>query len=408
MDSHTALLASRFLQARSDFPFFSQPIVYLDSAATTHKPSCVLDAMMTFYKEQYATVHRTVYQESHKATELYDDARHSVCRFLHASSPREIIFTRGATDSINMLAESMMRSVFTQKSRILVSELEHHSNYLPWLLAAQHTCAKFDIIPVTDEGHIRLDILKNMLQEPTTLVAISHCSNVLGTVAPIHEIADMVHAQGAYLLVDGAQSVPHIPLDVSNLGCDFLCFSAHKMYGPTGIGVLWGKEDLLQKLPPPRLGGGMVETVDTKCVTWSDLPLKFEPGTPMVAEAIGLGAAIEYLEKLGRNAVYQWEQFLGQYLYDRLKEIPGCVCLGPSHDRGSILSFHIPNVHPLDIATLLSASKICVRSGNMCCQPLLRRLGYSALTRVSCGLYNTQEDIDVFVHNLCRILDHLR
>lgn len=401
---------SYFARARADFPFFSRqhPLIYLDSAATSHKPACVIDAMAAFYRERYATVHRTVYQEAQKSSELYDQARMSVCRFLNASSSREIIFTRGATDSINMLAESMLRGVLTSQSRILVSESEHHSNFLPWMLAARQAHASFDIIPVSSEGVLDLDVLQKMLQKKATVVALSHCSNVMGTVSPISEIAAMVHEQGAYLVVDGAQSTPHLPVDVSALGCDFFCFSGHKVYGPTGVGVLWGKEALLQMLPPSRVGGGMVENVSAEAVSWAELPLKFESGTPMIAEAIGLGVALEYVEKLGREKIFQWERLLGTALYERLCLISGVECLGPPRERGSILSFHIPGVHPLDVATLLSTKNIAVRSGNMCCQPLLRRLGYSALTRASCALYTTLEEIDMFAETLKTVIDQLR
>lgn len=398
-----------FLKVREEFPALADPSrIYLDSAATTHKPLCVIRALTDFYESAYATVHRAVYKQSLHATDLYHQVRAKVARYIHAASPSEVVITRGATDGINILAESF-RSLLTPTSRILVSEMEHHSNLIPWQLAAQATGASLEPIPITQEGALDLDALRQLLSEGhVAIVAVTHCSNLLGTVNPIHEIASMAHDGGAYCCVDGAQAAAHLPVDMHRLGCDSYVFSAHKMYGPTGVGILWARETLLDRLPPARGGGDMIDTVTFSSSTWAELPCKFEPGTPPIAEAIAFGAALDFLHALSIPAIFEYEQALSSYLTQALLSIPSLQCVGTALPRGALQTFYIPGVHPLDIAALLDLEHIAVRSGNLCCQPLLQRLSLPAVTRASVALYNTFEEIDRFVAALDKVVKKLR
>jgi cysteine desulfurase / selenocysteine lyase len=379
---------------------------YLDSAATMHKPRCVIDALSTFYGKQYATVNRAVYQPALQATDMYSTARATLARFINASFVEEVVFTRGATDGLNMIADSLARSVLDPSRRILVSEMEHHSNLIPWQLAAKLSGAQLEPIPVTDEGALRLDVLEQLLSSGNVaVVALTHASNALGTINPIADIATMVHKAGALLVVDGAQAAPHLPLDMQALGCDAYAFSAHKMGGPTGVGLLWAKKELLEKLPPTRGGGDMIDVVTFSTATWADLPQKFEPGTPPIAEVIGFGAAVNYLSSL--PSPFEYEQSLLIYLRQGLETIPRLQLVGTVASRVPLQCFHIPGIHPLDIATFLDLSAVAVRSGHMCCQPLLQRLSLSALTRVSLSFYNTFQDVDRCVEGLSRVVKRL-
>ena len=379
-----------------DFPQLNtSPYVYFDSAATTYKPSCVIDAISEFYTRFNAPVHRAVYQPSIVATELYEKARQKVATFINAPSSEEVIFTRGATDSLNILADSFAHSMLTPQSRILVSEMEHHSNLIPWQMAASFSGASLEPIPMTDEGKLSIDALQALLARGNVcVVAVTHCSNTLGSLTPIQEISKIVHAHKAFLIVDGAQAVPHVSVDVRSLGCDAYAFSGHKMYGPTGIGVLWAKRALLESLSPVRGGGDMIDVVSFASSTWADLPQRFEPGTPPVAEAIGLGAAIDYLASL--DGIAEYEQALYTRLYDVLKAIPDVQLVGTLQPRAPLQAFFVPGAHPLDIATLLDLSKIAVRSGHLCCQPLLKRLGVTSLVRASLSFYNSFDEIELF------------
>ena len=396
-----------FEQVRQDFPaLISSGYAYLDSAATMHKPRCVIDALSTFYGKEYATVHRAVYQPAVQATEQYTAARSTLAQFINAS-PSEAVITRGATDGLNIIAESLSRSILNRSSRILVSEMEHHSNLIPWQMAARTSGASLEPIPITDEGVLRLDVLKDLLSSGgVAVVAITHASNVLGTINPIADIAAMTHEAGALLIVDGAQAAPHLPVDVEALQCDAYAFSAHKLGGPTGVGLLWAKRHLLEQLPPTRGGGDMIETVSFSSATWAEPPQKFEPGTPPIAETIGFGAAVEYLSSL--PSVVEYERSLVSYLRQGLSTIPGLMLIGTVQPRVPLQCFHIPGIHPLDIATLLDLSKVAVRSGHMCCQPLLSRLSVYALTRVSLAFYNTFQDIDRGVEGLKAAVQKLR
>lgn len=398
---------SFFEQVRNDFPaLLFCGYTYLDSAATMHKPRCVIEALSTFYGKQYATVHRSVYQPSIVATDMYSSAKTALARFMNAPSVEEIICTRGATDGLNIIADSLARSVLNSSSRILVSEMEHHSNLIPWQIAAKLSGASLEPIPVTDEGALRLDVLRQLLSlGKVSVVAVTHASNVLGTINPIADIAAMAHEYGALVVVDGAQAAPHIPIDVQALHCDAYAFSAHKMGGPTGVGVLWAKKELLERLPPTRGGGDMVELVSFSSATWADLPQKFEPGTPPIAEMIGFGAAVDYYSSLPSPVEY--EQSLLMYLRQGLATIPGVQLVGTVQPKVPLQCIHIPGIHPLDIATFLDLSKIAVRSGHMCCQPLLSRFSVQALTRISLSFYNTFHDIDRCVEALRGIVQRL-
>jgi cysteine desulfurase/selenocysteine lyase len=399
-------LEAFFKEKRKDFPMLSkkgngEPFVYLDSAATSQKPFSVIESMCRFYTEKYATVNRVVYSSAQEASDLYEESRNAVARFVGAASSDEIIFTRGTTDSINILADSFAKGILTSQSRILVTEMEHHSNLIPWQLAAKASGATLDVIPITEEGALRFDVLEDKLKAGNVVVvAMTHVSNTLGTINPISEIAALVHKYDAYIVVDGAQSIAHMPIDVSKLQCDAFCFSAHKMCGPTGLGILYGRAELLNTLPATRGGSDMITTATLTSFVEAPLPKKFEPGTPPIAEVIGLGSAVEYLSTLSMEAIESWEQVLSTHLTAGLVSIPYLQLVGVTKQRGSLQSFHIEGVHPLDLATFLDLHGIAVRSGHHCTRPLLARLNFSALTRASIAFYNTMEEIDYFLNVL--------
>jgi cysteine desulfurase / selenocysteine lyase len=385
---------------RADFPILHQqvnghPLAYLDSTASSQKPALVIDALNEYYRRYNANVHRGVYQLSEAATEAMEQARQKIARFINAASPREIIFTRNTTESINLVANAWGRANLKPGDRILLSEMEHHANLVPWQIVAQATGAELDFLPVDGSGRLALDNLDTLLTEQTKLVALTHMSNVLGTINPIAAITAAAKAVGALVLVDGAQSVPHFAVDVQALGIDFLAFSGHKMCGPTGIGVLWGRKRILQAMPPFLGGGSMIQSVELRRSTWNELPHKFEAGTPAIGEAIGLGYAVDYLCGIGMDAIHKAEQQLTAYALDRLEAIPGLKTYGPSvSERGGVISFNLDGVHAHDVAAVLDQQGVAVRAGHHCCQPLMEILGAPATTRASFYLYTTTEEID--------------
>ena len=386
-------------KVRQEFPMLhrtmhGKPFVYLDTAATAQKPRAVIEAISSFYKEKYATVHRSLYDFASQATAHFDAVRRLVKEFLNAHFVEEIIFTRGTTEGINLVASSVGRAFIQPGDEILISVMEHHSNIVPWQLLAQERGAHLKFIPMTTKGELCLDTYRALLTPRTKIVSMAHISNVTGTINPINEMIPLAHSYGAKVLIDGAQAAAHTPVDVQALGADFYVFSGHKAYGPTGIGVLYGKRLLLEKMPPYQGGGDMIDEVTLESSTFQPSPLKFEAGTPMIAEVMGLGAAIHFIETIGRERIAAWETELLEYGTKRLLEIPGLTIIGTSENKGALISFTIEGVHPLDLGTLLDIRGIAVRTGQLCAQPTLRSFNLSSLTRISFGVYNTFEEID--------------
>ena len=388
-------------QIRKQFPILETrrsgyPLVYLDSAATAQKPDSVIEAISRFYRQEYGTVHRAVYGLSNGATEHYSRVREEIRAHLNAASPDEIIFTKGATEGINLVADSFGKAFLHHDDEILISATEHHANIVPWQKICKEKGAHLKVIPVNAHGEIDLKAYGELLSPRTRLVAIAHMTNTTGTIYPVEKMIQMAHAQHAKVLLDAAQSIAHLPIDLHKLGVDFLVFSGHKMYGPTGVGVLYGKKALLQQLPPYQCGGDMIEKVSFAETTFREPPLKFEAGTPMIAEVIGLGAALEFIQKIGIEAIAAWEQELLAYATKKLQAIPNLQIIGSAPDKGPLISFHIPGFHPLDIGTLLDLKGICIRTGHLCSQPTMQRFGLTAVCRVSFAVYNTLEEIDYF------------
>lgn len=388
-----------------DFPILNQeingnPLVYLDSSATSQKPQSVIEAMEQYYKEYNSNVHRGVHTLGSKATDAYEGAREKVRRFIHAASTKEILFLRGTTAALNLVASSYARTRLNKGDEILLSPSEHHSNLIPWQQVAKATGATIKYFELEPDGTLDLEKAKEVISERTKLVSIAQVSNVLGTVFPIKELAALVHQQGGVLVVDGAQSAPHMKVDVQDLDCDFFAFSAHKMMGPTGIGVLYGKEALLEEMEPIEFGGEMIDHVDLYESTWKELPWKFEGGTPIIAGAVGLGAAIDYLEQVGMDLVEEHDRQLAAYAQEKLKAMEGITLYGPRQNRMGLVTFNLDGVHPHDVATVLDAEGIAVRAGHHCCQPLMRWLNASATARASFYLYNDESDIDRLVEGL--------
>ena len=388
---------------RADFPIMSRringkPLVYLDSAATSQKPATVIDVMDDYYRRYNANPHRGVYAISEEATAAYESARHRVAAFINAASPKEVIFTRNTTEAINLVRYTWGRVNIKSGDRILLTEMEHHSNLVPWQLLAKEVGARLEFVCIDDEGLLLLDQLDRKL-EGIKLLAITHQSNTLGTINPIKAITAAAHAEGALVLVDGAQAVPHMPVDVQDLGVDFYAFSGHKMCGPTGVGVLWARRSLLEAMPPFLGGGDMIKRVTLTDASWNDLPWKFEAGTPSVAEGIGLGAAVDYLGQFGMDNVRAHERTLVDYALEKLSEIDGITVYGPKdpHLHGGAVSFTLPNIHPHDLATLIDREGIAVRAGHHCTQPLMDRLGVPATTRASFYIYNRPDEVDQLV-----------
>jgi len=397
---------------RQDFPILARqvhgkPLVYLDSTASSQKPLAVIEAMSTYYETTHANVHRGVYEISEEATAKMERARVKTARFINARQSKQVIFTRNTTESINLVAYSWGYANIKAGDLIVLTEMEHHSNLVPWQMLAQRTGARLEFVPVTDDGLLRLDVYQQLLQQQPKLVAFAHMSNVLGTINPAREMIAQAHAAGALVLLDAAQSVPHMPVDVQALDVDFLCFSSHKMLGPTGIGVLYGKRDLLEAMPPFMGGGDMIRTVGLRESTWNDLPWKFEAGTPAIAEAIGLGAAVDYLNALGMENAWQHEQNITAYAMEQLRQVPGLTIYGPdATQHGGVISFTLGDIHPHDLASILDQEVgVAIRAGHHCAQPLMERFGLSATARASFYVYTIESDVDTLVQGLHKALE---
>jgi cysteine desulfurase / selenocysteine lyase len=391
-------------EIRKDFPILSEvinghPLVYLDSAATSQKPIPVIEKINEYYKKMNANVHRGVHTLGTRATEGYEGAREKVRKFINAKSTKEIIFTRGTTTAINTVAYSYARANLKDGDEIVTTPMEHHSNLIPWQQAAKATGATLKFLPLQPDGTVRIEDIQATITDQTKLVAIAHVSNVLGTINPIKQIAEIAHKHGAVLLVDGAQSTPHMKIDVQDLDCDFFAFSGHKMCGPTGIGVLYGKKHLLENMDPVEYGGEMIDFVELYDSTWKELPWKFEGGTPIIGGAIALGAAIDYLEQIGMENIERHEKVITSYALEQLKTIEGIDIYGPQH-RGGLVTFNLTGVHPHDVATALDTEGIAIRAGHHCAQPLMKWLECTATARASFYLYNTKEEIDILISAL--------
>lgn len=396
---------------RKDFPILDQEInshrlVYLDSAATSQKPVQVIEAVESYYKYDNSNVHRGVHTLGSRATDAYEGAREKVRRFINADSTKEIIFTRGTTTSLNLVARSFAQSLLKPEDEIVITPAEHHSNLIPWQQVAKWTGARLKYFPLKEDGSLTMDQVRQTITDKTKIVAIQHVSNVLGTVYPIKEIAEYIHQKGGYIVVDGAQSIPHIKVDVRDLDVDFFAFSGHKMCGPTGIGVLYGREHLLSEMEPIEFGGEMIDHVGEYEATWKELPWKFEGGTPIIAGAVGLGAAIDYLESIGMDRIEEHDRKLSAYAYEKLQQVDGITIYGPKEDRIGLVTFNLGQVHPHDVATVLDAEGIAVRAGHHCCQPLMRWLKVSATARASFYLYNDESDIDRLVSGLIKTKEY--
>ncbi|ARD57466.1 cysteine desulfurase [Bacillus safensis] len=386
---------------REQFPILHQQVnghdlVYLDSAATSQKPRVVIDAMNEYYRSYNSNVHRGVHTLGTRATDAYEGAREKVRAFIRASSVQEIIFTRGTTTALNTVAISYARANLKEGDEIVITHMEHHANIIPWQQAAKATGATLKYIPLQEDGTLSLEDVKQTITHQTKIVAVTHVSNVLGTINPIKEIAKIAHDHGAIIVVDGAQSTPHMQIDVQDLDCDFFAFSGHKMCGPTGIGVLYGKKDLLNNMEPAEFGGEMIDFVDLYDSTWKELPWKFEAGTPIIAGAVGLGKAIDFLNDIGMEEVSRYEHQLATYALERFKELDGATVYGPQH-RAGLVTFNLDDVHPHDASTVLDTEGVAIRAGHHCAQPLMKWLGVSATARASFYLYNTEEEIDLLI-----------
>lgn len=400
----------KFDQARADFPILNQeiypgaPLIYLDSAATSQKPASVISAMNDYYLKSNANIHRGVHALAEEATQQYEDARKKIAKFINAKSAHEVVYTRNTTESINLVAQTWGAKYLNKDSLVLLTEMEHHSNLVPWYMQAERTGFKIKFIPVMEDGTLDLQAYDRLLDEKPALVGFTHMSNMLGTINPAKALTEKAHHAGAVVLIDAAQSVPHFVVDIQDLDVDFMAFSAHKMVGPTGIGILYGKQHLLNDMPPFLGGGDMIKKVTFESFSSNELPHKFEAGTPAIAEAIGFGAAIDYLESIGMDAIHQHEAELTEYAMDNLQEVPGLVIYGPeASKRGGVISFSLPEVHPHDIAQLLDRDGIAVRAGHHCAMPLHQKLNLTATTRASFYLYNNKEEIDQLVISLLKV-----
>lgn len=393
---------------RKDFPALQasvngRPLVYLDNAATSQKPLSVIEATREYYLNQNANVHRGVHYLSRIATTLFEETREKTHRFLNSRMPNEIIFTKGCTEAINLVAHSYGRAFLKPEDEILLTNMEHHSNIVPWQLVAEATGAKIRVIPINDCGELVLEEFEKMLSERTKVVGCVHISNALGTINPIKEITKMAHEAGAVVLVDGAQSTPHLRVDVQDLDVDFYTFSGHKMYAPTGVGVLYGKLELLEKMIPYQGGGDMIRTVSFEKTNYKEPPHKFEAGTPNIAGVVAMGAAIDYLENLGMEAIQAYEKELSKYAHERIAEVPGIRIIGTAKEKAGLVSFVMDCAHPHDIGTILDSEGIAVRAGHHCCMPLMERFGISATARASLAFYNTKDEIDILIKGLYKV-----
>lgn len=395
-------------EIRKDFPILSRtvynrPLVYLDNAATTQKPRAVVEAMTEEYYSVNANVHRGVHYLSQQATELHEQARANVQKFINARSEAEIIFTRGTTESLNLVAFSFGEAFLKEGDEVLVSVMEHHSNIVPWQMLRERKGIVLKVIPMTDEGEIDLEAYKNLFSPRTRLVCIAHVSNVLGTVNPVKEMTAIAHAHGAKVLVDGAQSVPHRRVDVQDIGCDFLTFSGHKIYGPTGIGVLYGREEFLEKMPPYQGGGEMIARVSFEKTTYERLPFKFEAGTPDFVGSHALAVALDYVRGIGQDIIAAHEADLTRYAMEQMSLIPGMKIYGTAREKDAVISFNVGDIHPLDLGTLLDRLGIAIRTGHHCAQPLMARCGVESMARASFALYNTRAEVDALVAGIDRV-----
>ncbi len=398
---------------RSDFPLLQtsmngKPIAFLDSAASSQKPARVIEAMDTYYREKHANVHRGVYQLSQEATTAYENARELVRDFINAPSAREVIFVRGCTEGINLVASSFGRRFLDEGSEVLISAMEHHSNIVPWQMACEDRGAKLKVIPINDDGELMMAEFERLLTDKVKIVALTHVSNTLGTINPVREIIEKAHAKNIPVLIDGAQAVPHMQVDVQELDVDFYAFSGHKVYGPTGIGVLYGKEEWLNALPPYQGGGEMIETVTFEKTTYNELPHKFEAGTPDIAGAIGLGAAIEYVRSVGYEGIHAHEMELLHYAARQLQEVEGIRFIGTAREKASVISFLVEGIHPYDLGTILDKLGVAVRTGHHCTQPLIERYCIPGTVRASLAFYNNKTDIDRLVEGVKRAVAMLR
>ncbi len=410
-DTHpTARSAFDVARTREDFPALRQqirgkPLVYLDNAATSQKPKRVIETIERYYLTENSNVHRGIHLLSERATEAFEGARAKVARFLNARDAREIIFVRGATEGINLVAHSFARPLLTVGDEILISEMEHHSNIVPWQIVCKETGAVLRVVPINDDGELQLDEYERLLGPRTRLVAIVHVSNALGTINPVQQMIEMAHERGVPVLVDGAQAAPHLPVDVRALDCDFYVCSGHKLFGPTGIGIVFGKARLLEAMPPYQGGGDMILSVTFEKTIYNEAPLKFEAGTPHIAGAIGLGAAIDYVSSIGLDRIAAYEGELLAYATDAISAIPGLRIIGTAKEKASILSFVLDGVHAHDIGTILDQEGIAIRTGHHCAQPVLQRFGVPATARASVAFYNTRDEIDALVKAIHKVTE---
>ena len=392
-------------QVRSDFPVLNRevhgkPLVYFDTAASAQRPVAVIEAIDDFYRRHNANVHRGVHSLSQEATDLYEGGRKKLADFINAASDREIVFTRGTTEAINLVAQSFLRPVLNPGDEILVSHMEHHANIGPWQMLCQQTGAVLKVIPINQRGELEIESLPDLLNERVKLVGLVHISNALGTVNPVAEVCRMAKKSGIPVLIDGAQAMPHTPVDVQALGCDFYCLSGHKMYGPTGIGALWAREATLEAMPPWQGGGEMIRRVTFEDTTWNDVPAKFEAGTPHIAGAIGLGAAVDYLSSFDPAEIAVHENTVLEYASQRLQEIEGLRIIGTAHHKAGVISFTLKDVHPHDLGTVIDHYGIALRTGHHCAMPVMQFFGVPATARVSFGLYNTVSEVDALIEAL--------
>ncbi len=392
-------------RVREGFPILhtqrkGKPLVYLDNAATTQKPQCVIDAVSRYYESQNSNVHRGIHYLSERATEVFEGAREKVRRFINANSVSEIIYTRGTTESINLAANSYGRSNVGPGDEVLITHMEHHSNIVPWQVLCEEKGATLRVVPISDEGELDMAAFDQLLSDRTKIVAVTHVSNALGTVNPVREIIRKAHAAGVPVLVDGAQAAPHMRIDVQELDCDFYAFSGHKMFGPTGIGILYGKEHLLEAMPPYQCGGDMILSVSFEKTIYNKLPYKFEAGTPNIAGAAGLGAAVDYLQTVGMDRIQAYEQELLSYGVEALSGMEGIRFVGTARDKAGVISFHLDDIHPHDIGQLLDEEGVAIRAGHHCAQPTMKRFGLAATSRASFAFYNLKEEFDALAEAL--------
>ena len=395
---------------RDEFPILQEtingkPLVYLDNAATTQKPRCVIDAETAYYRHTNANVHRGVHTLSQRATDLYEGARGKIQHFLNAASPKEIIFVRGATEAINLVAQSFARPRLGPGDEILISAMEHHSNIVPWQMVCEQTGAKLKVVTINDAGDFECESFERLLGPRTRLVAITQLSNALGSIVPVERVIELAHARGVPVLLDGAQAIAHLAVDVQALDCDFYAFSGHKIYGPTGIGVLYGKAALLEEMPPYPGGGDMIRSVSFEKTEYNELPYKFEAGTPNIAGAIGLGAALDFVSSVGIATIAAHEQDLLDYATERMSALPGLQLVGTAPQKASILSFTLEGIHPHDIGTILDHAGIAIRAGHHCAMPVMQRFGLSGTARASLALYNTRAEVDALLGGLHKVME---